>query len=217
MLQKTTFHHFRRAHKANRRRNPYDDIIKQIKAKVAWRQKGSEHWEHCAAHDLKRSFRPRNNGKHTFLATKKWRHGSRIMWIERPQWQECEFKTQRQRLCMSRNILGMLKRHDRQPQSLKQHLRRYWMLSETVWDIFPVPKRRRMGKMRMKMKMIQSWQAERRWWIWLGDGHNLQNGTAPHGELSADADEAWRTDATRMGGHSRLLPWERYEVQDDWT
>jgi len=78
------------------------------------------------------------------------------MWIERPQWSESEFKTQRQWLCKSRNIWGMLKRHDRQPQSLKQHLRRCWMLSEAVWAILQVPKMRRMGKMRMMMRKIRS-------------------------------------------------------------
>jgi len=78
------------------------------------------------------------------------------MWIERPQWRECEFKTQRQRLCRSRNIWGMLKRHDRQPQSLEQHSRRCWMLSETVSAIFQVLTMRRMGKTRMMMRKIQS-------------------------------------------------------------
>jgi len=52
-------------------------------------------------------------------------------------------------------------------------------------------------------------QPERRWRTWLSDGHNLQNGTAAHGELLADADEDWRIDTTGMGGCSRLLPWRR--------
>jgi len=91
-----------------------------------------------------------------FYATQQHRNGSRIMWIEGPQCQETESKTLRQRLCNSRNIWGMLKRHDRQPQSLKQHSRRCWILLESVWAIFQVPKMRRMGKMRMMMRKIQS-------------------------------------------------------------
>jgi len=78
------------------------------------------------------------------------------MWIERPQLQESEFKTHRQRLCKSRNIQEMLKRHDWQPQSRKQHVRRCWMRSETVWVILQVPKMRRMGKTRMMMNKIRS-------------------------------------------------------------
>jgi len=78
------------------------------------------------------------------------------MWIERPQWQDSEFKTQRKRLCKSRNISGMLKTHDQQPQSLKHHFGRCWMISETVWAILHVPKMRRIGKTRMMMKMIQT-------------------------------------------------------------
>jgi len=84
------------------------------------------------------------------------RNGSRIMWIERPQSRESEFKTQRQRLCNSRNIWGMLKMHNRQPKGLKQHLRCCWKLSETVWAILPVLMMRKMGKTRMMIKKIQS-------------------------------------------------------------
>jgi len=59
-------------------------------------------------------------------------------------------------------------------------------------------------------------QAEWWRWTWLGDGHNLQHSTAPHGEFSAEADEDWRIDATGMGWRSQRLPWERYEVWDCW-
>jgi len=52
-------------------------------------------------------------------------------------------------------------------------------------------------------------QAERRWRTRLGDGHNQQNGTAAHGEISAEADEARRIDSIGMGGCSRLPPWNR--------
>jgi hypothetical protein len=38
---------------ANRRSIPHDDIIMLIKARVAWRQKAPERWEHCAAYDPK--------------------------------------------------------------------------------------------------------------------------------------------------------------------
>jgi len=51
--------------------------------------------------------------------------------------------------------------------------------------------------------------AERRWRTRLGDGHNHQNGTAAHGEISAEADEARRIVSTGMGGCSRLLQWTR--------
>jgi len=78
------------------------------------------------------------------------------MGIEWPQWQASQFKTQRQRLYKSRKIWGMVKRHDRQPQSLEHYLRRCWMQSETVSAILQVPKLRRMRKMRMMMKMIPS-------------------------------------------------------------
>jgi len=156
MLRKRTFRHFRRAHEANRRRYPHYNIITQIKARVAWRQKGPELWQNCADYNLHRSFWQSNDGKRSIYAMNNKRNGSRIMWIERPQWQESEFKTQRQQVCKCWNIWEMLKRYDGQPQNLKEHLRRCRMLSETVWAIFQVPKMRRIGKTRLIMKMIQS-------------------------------------------------------------
>jgi len=77
------------------------------------------------------------------------------MWIERPLEQEIELKTLRQQLCKSQKIWATLKKNDRQPENLKKHLRRCWMLSETVWAILQVLMMRRMGKTRM-MKRTQS-------------------------------------------------------------
>jgi len=128
MLRTRTFDHFQLANTAYRRTNPHDHIIKRIKARVTCTQEGSELWENCTTYDLKRSFRRRNDRKLTFQATKIKGKGSTIMWIERPQWQESESKTQRHWLCKSRNIWGMLKRHDRQRQSPKHHLWSCWML-----------------------------------------------------------------------------------------
>jgi len=53
---------------------------------------------------------------------------------------------------------------------------------------------------------------ERRWWTWLGNGDNFQLSTIALGKLSAEANEAWRIDTTRMGGHRRSLMWKRGEV-----
>jgi len=53
MLRKRTFLHFRWANTANRQSSPHVDIIKPIEARAPCRQKGSEHWEHCAAYDSK--------------------------------------------------------------------------------------------------------------------------------------------------------------------
>jgi len=58
--------------------------------------------------------------------------------------------------------------------------------------------------------------ADREWRTWVGDGHNPQNGPAAYGEVSAERDEAWQIDATRMGGRSQPLPSKRQEVQHIW-
>jgi len=129
MLGKRTFRHFRQASMANQWSNPHHNIIKRIMAREVWKQAGSEHWEYWAAYDLKNSIQRRKVGKPT-LPAKHWkRNRSRIIWIDRLLWQECEFKKQSQWLCKSRNIWEMFKRHDRQPQSLNQHLSWCWMLS----------------------------------------------------------------------------------------
>jgi hypothetical protein len=38
---------------ANRQSSPLVDVMKQMKAREAWRQRGSERWEHYAGYDLK--------------------------------------------------------------------------------------------------------------------------------------------------------------------
>jgi len=56
MLQSRIFCHFRQAYTANQPSFPLDEAIKGMKAQAAWMQKGYQHWEHCAAYYLKRSF-----------------------------------------------------------------------------------------------------------------------------------------------------------------
>jgi len=70
MLGNGTFHHFRQAYTANQQSGPHNDIIKQMKARVAWKQNESEPLGHCANYDLKRSLRPRNDEKCTSYAMK---------------------------------------------------------------------------------------------------------------------------------------------------
>jgi len=127
-----------------------------MKATKAWRQNRSERWEHCTAYDPKRSFQRRKDRKLTVYAIKRKRNGSRIMWREKPLWEESEFKMQRQRCCKSWKIWLQLKARGRQPEDPKQHLKRCWMLSETVWAILQVPTMSRMVKTRKMMKKIQS-------------------------------------------------------------
>jgi len=124
MLWKRTFHHYQQAIMGNQPSAPHDDVIKRMQTWAAWRLKGSEHLEHCAACDLKSSLRQGNDVKHTFWAMKSRWSGLRNKWMERPIWQESELKTQWQQLSRSRKIWEMLKRRDWQPQSLKDHLRR---------------------------------------------------------------------------------------------
>ena len=72
MLRKRTFHHIRWANMANQRRNPHDDVTKWIQARVAWRQKGSQRWEHCAAYDLKEGFGGETTGITLFKQRRQW-------------------------------------------------------------------------------------------------------------------------------------------------
>jgi len=63
--------------------------------------------------------------------------------------------------------------------------------------------------------------AQRKWRTWLGDGHNLHNSAAGHGQVSAEADEATWCDRSGIRGRSRLLPAKRQDVwhiaiQDSW-
>jgi len=156
MLWKRTFHPLWGANMANWQSTQQGDVINQMKARAAWRQEGSEHWEHCAAYNLKWSFRWRKVKHWTFQRHKRKRNGSRIMGTKRPLSQESEFKTPTQRLFESRKIQEMLQRRDWQPESRKQHSSRCWVLSETVWAILQVQEMRRMRKTRKMMKKIQS-------------------------------------------------------------
>jgi len=62
-----------------------------------------------------------------------------------------------------------------------------------------------------------AWHDEQRGQTWLGDGHILQNSTAPHGVFPADPDEVGRTDTTGKEEYSQLIPGERYDVWDNWN
>jgi len=110
----------------------------------------------------------------------------------------------------------MFKRHNRKPQSLNQHSWRCEMFTGILRAILQLPKMRRMGKMRMMMKKRQSSLSWAKMMNLAGWWAQSPTSTAPDGELSAEADKAWRTDAMRMEGRSRLLPWQRYKVQDNW-
>jgi len=123
------------------------------KGRPAWRSTGSEHWEHCAASDLQRRLPQRTDRNRTFWAMKRNRNGSRMLCRERPLCQESKFLTQRQRLC---EIWWLLQTWAQQPESPIQSLKRYWMLSETVWAILPVTMICRIGRTRKMMKIIQS-------------------------------------------------------------
>jgi len=81
---------------------------------------------------------------------------SMIMWREKLVWQQSEFNTQRQHLSSSRKISDIPKMRNWHPESQKHHLKRCWMLSETVWVIFKGPTVKRKGMMR-KMMNRQSW------------------------------------------------------------
>ena len=70
----------------------------------------------------------------------------------------------------------------------------------------------RWGRSGRWWKLYRAGQAEWRWQTWLGGGHNPQNGTATHTEIAAEAAQIWKIDATGMGGHHQLLPWETYEI-----
>jgi len=68
------------------------------------------------------------------------------------------------------------------------------------------------GRSELGWRKSRVGQAERRWRTWLGDGHNVQQCKAAHGECSAKADEAWWIDTTVIGGRCRQLLWMRYKV-----
>jgi len=81
-------------------------------------------------------------GQRTVQRMKRKWHGLLITWIEYQKWQESMLKMPRQWLCTSKIIWEMLKKHHRQPDSLKEHLTRWWMLSEIARAIWHDPKMR---------------------------------------------------------------------------
>jgi len=154
---KWTFRHYWQANMTNRQSTLHDDVIKGMKDRLAWRQKGSVPLEHCAACNPKWSLWWGTDEKYTFEATKSRRNGSRLMWIERSLWEQSELKTQRQQLGRSRKIWEMVKRQDWQPESLNHHLRRCSTPSEILCAILHIPKMGTMGNTRMMMRKILSW------------------------------------------------------------
>jgi len=171
MLRKRIFPHWLQANMANLQSAPHNVIIKRISTRAPWKQIGSEHLNHCVACDPNRGLRGRYDEKHTVDRSKRKRYGSSITWMERPLWQESKLKTQRQWLSMSRKISEMLKRRERRPVILSQHLRICWMPSGIVWAIMQVPMMATMGNARMIMKMMQRWASWVKmtnlagWWV----------------------------------------------------
>jgi len=104
MLRKRTCNHSGQATTANRESSQPDDNIKQLKARAASKQNRSEPLERCAACVPKSSLQQGKEEKLTSQGKKRRRIGSRIMWKERPLWQECELKMQRQQLNRCRMI-----------------------------------------------------------------------------------------------------------------
>jgi len=214
MLRKRYFLHFRRAEKVNRQCGLLNHIIKWITERVAWRPKESEPLGHCVAWDPKRRLRRRNDEKRTSQPIKSKTNELRIMLREKPLGQERELKTQRQRLGKSRKIWSMVKSRDWQTESLKSVLRRWLLLSETVWVMLQVPTMGRMGKMEMMKRQSRANWAKMTnpagWWAL------SPNSTAAYGEVSAEADEACRVDTTGMWRCSWLLLWKRWDVRHIW-
>jgi len=185
MLRKRYFLHFRRAGKVNRQRGLLNHIIKWITERVAWRPKESEPLGHCVAWDPKRRLRRRNDEKRTSQPIKSKTNELRIMLREKPLGQESELKTQRQRFSKSRKIWSMVKSLDWQTESLKSVLRKWLLLSETVWVMLQVPTMGRMGKMEMMKRQSRANWAKMTnpagWWalsptqyssIWRGFGRS---------------------------------------------
>jgi len=207
MLWKYSFRHSRWANMENWQSISPNEVIKRMKARAAWRQTESGSLECYVACDPKRSLRPRNVEIRTSWAMKRKRNEMRIMLRGRPLGQDSELKIQRQRLGRSRKIQRQLKTRDWQPESTKKCLTRWWLLLQTVWATSWVPTMR--GSRRWGWWRDSAGPAQPRWWTWLDDEDNHQNGRAVHGEVSAEADEPGRIDTTRMGWGSQLLPWKR--------
>jgi len=145
---------------------------------------------------------------------KRMRHGMSIMLRERPLGQESELKTQRQRSGRSSEIQRQLEMWDWQSENPKCHFTRWWLLSETSERYRKFRQWRWCGRWRWWRDTAGP--AQRRWRTWLGDGQNHQNGEAAHGQDSAEAGEAWRTDPTGMSRCSGLLPGTRQDVRNIW-
>ena len=107
-LQKRRFLNVPLANMATRQWHPHIDVIKQKKASAACREKGSDHWEHRPACDLKRTSRRRKDRKQTLYIMQRNRNGSRILWRERPLWQESQFRTKTHWLCNIWLVLAMV-------------------------------------------------------------------------------------------------------------
>jgi len=94
MLQKYTFHHFQLACTAPWPIDPHGDVIKEMNHKRlgSWNV-----WALGALSSLQstRQLRQREDKKRTFWITMSKRNTLRIMWRERPLWQESEMRTQR--------------------------------------------------------------------------------------------------------------------------
>jgi len=119
MLQRRTFHHFRLANTATWKCVLHDDIINQMRARAASKQKEHEPLGHCAACDPKRSLRQRNDEKRTSYTTNRKRNGWRIIMRVKPLGHDSKLKTQRQWLGKSRMIQRQVKMRDWRPESLK--------------------------------------------------------------------------------------------------
>ena len=88
MLQHRTFRRFRRANTVSWEGGPHDNVIKQMKAEVAWKQKGFERCGHCAVCDPNVSLRSKNDEKRTSYATNRKMNVSRIVLSEKLWGQE---------------------------------------------------------------------------------------------------------------------------------
>jgi len=55
-LRKTILCHSQQENMANEQGDPEANVFRRMNASAAWRQNGSECWEHCTAHVLKRRF-----------------------------------------------------------------------------------------------------------------------------------------------------------------
>jgi len=87
MLWTRGFFHFPQADTVNCLTAPHDDVLKPVKARAAWEQIAAEPGEHGARYDPKCSLWRREAYKCSVQAILRKRHGSRMIWIERLQWQ----------------------------------------------------------------------------------------------------------------------------------